>query len=223
MKRCCTVVAGPARVLLGVFVLGQALFLLGSLVLNVEEAFRPWKDVSWLRAFHDNERNGFRQYGQLTAQRQEWALFAPDTWKEFAFLEVELRWDDKSKSVHLRAKDEPENLNAFVRLSGFRIRKYEASITPAPAALEVWFGDVDPEGEQPAAWEVYEEADRMLAYLRWRLVEYRRAHPERPLPSQVLLWRHGYRIPEPPGPRPWRYEDLGTDCIGRWLPPREGR
>src|SRR5277367_2045427 len=118
-------VAGPLRILLGVFVLGQVLFLAGSLVLNLEEAFRPLLEIPPLRTFNENERNGFRRYGQLTGQRQQWKLFAPEVSKEFAFLGVELRWDDwdlESDSVPvrplepvlLRALDEPQDLNAFV-------------------------------------------------------------------------------------------------------------
>jgi len=228
-------VAGPLRVLLGAFVVGQVVFLGGSLVLNLEEAFRPLLDIPPLRTFNDNERNGFRQYSKLTAQRQQWQLFAPDVSREFAFLEVELRWDDwdlepGSVPVHplepvlLRALEEPQDLNAFVRFRGFRIRRLEASVTPEWDNWTDWnamFGDGDLDENQLPAEEVYpEKAARMFAYLRWRVAAFCREHPELPPPSQVWLWEHGYRIPEP-GSQPWRWQDRSSERVGRWLPNQE--
>ncbi len=227
------VVAGSLRVLLGAFVLVQVVFLGGSLVLNLEEAFRPLLDIPPLRTFNENQQNGFRRYGKLTAQRQQWKLFAPEVSKEFAFLEVELRWDDSDlesdsvpvrplEPVLLRALEEPQDLNAFVRFGGFRIREYEASVTPDWDNWTVWnamamFGDADLEENQLPAEQVYPEATRMFAYLRWRVATFRREHPELPPPSQVVLWEHGYRIPEP-GSQPWRWQELGKVRVGRWLP-----
>jgi hypothetical protein len=219
------------RVLLGVFVLGQVAFLLVSLVFNLETALGAFINLPWLRAWREHELNGVRQYGQLTAQRQNWQLFAPDVATEFAFLEIELRWDDwdlepGSVVVHdldpvqLHGKAEPDNLNAFVRTGSFRIRKYETWITPDAVGFgDVRFGnDAAQENAYNATFFYGERAEKMLAYLRWRLADYRRAHPERPAPTQVLLWLHRYRIPKPPGSYSWSWEDRGFECVGRWLP-----
>jgi len=219
-----TFVAVILRGLLGAFVLWQIVYLFGSLLFNLEEAFgvrsprlenvvpESMKERPWLRALNELDQNGFRWYGELTHQPQNWSLFAPEVAEEFAFFDVELLWDDET-TVILRAKNEPEDINAFVRLSGFRLRKYEGFLTPTPAPYEVMFGD----GE-PSAYRVYEQADHMLAYLRWRLAEFRRVHPDRPPPSEVALWMHMYRIPKPPGPQPWQFEDADIVCLGRWLP-----
>ncbi len=29
---------------------------------------------------------------------------------------------------------------------------------------------------------------------------------------------HGYEIPQPPGPSPWRFIDWGRHPVARWLP-----
>jgi hypothetical protein len=229
------IVTGPLRVLLGTFVMGQVVFLGGSLVLNLEDAFRPLREIPLLRSFNENEHNALREYGRLTSQRQQWKLFAPELSKEFAFLEVQLRWDDLDlepgsvpvyplEPVSLPALDEPQDLNAFVRFRGFRFRKFEASVTPEWynwTDRNAMFGDGDLEENQQPAAMVFQEAPRMFAYLRWRVAAFCREHPELPPPSQVVLWEHGYRIPEPPGPQPWRWEYLGEERIGRWLPNQE--
>jgi len=215
---------GAARcVLLGAFVLGQVVYLAASLLCNGEEAFRPPVEVRWLRAWNEREVNGIRQYGQATAQRQRWQLFAPETWKESRFLELTFLWDEPAaESVTLRAICQPDDLNAFVHVGGFRIRKYEDTITPEPPppSLTVLFGDEDDlEPNEILAEVAYpDKAEKMAAYLRWRLAAYRRAHPDRPPPRAVQLWLHTYALPEPPGPDPWRWEDRKSVYVGRWLP-----
>lgn len=226
-------IVGVGRVLLGVFVLGQVGYLLVCLLFNLETALGSSIALPWLRAWKEHVPNGVRQYGQLTAQEQNWQLFAPDVATEFAFLEIELRWDAwdlepgsvpvrNLEPVRLPGKAEPDNLNAFVRTGNFRLRKYEAWITPDTVSWEVTFeNDSSPEDPYSAAYLYHERAAKMLAYLRWRLAGYRREHPEAPVPSQVLLWRHRYHIPKPPGPSPWGWDDYGFEYVGRWLPERE--
>jgi hypothetical protein len=219
MNRLRTVLVMASRVLLGAFVLVQIVYLIGSLLFNMEQAFRSRVEIGWLRAWNERDVNGFHQYGQATAQRQRWALFAPEAWKEFQFLEMELRWDEpKLEPVLLRAYCEPEDLNAFGRLGGFRIRKFEESIMPETVQWEVLFGEGEEENEVPAVAVNGENTNKLMAYIRWRLATYRREHPDRPPPSEVLIWIHGYRIPEPPGPHPWRWHDTGSQPAGRWLP-----
>jgi hypothetical protein len=113
-------------------------------------------------------------------------------------------------------------MSAFVHLGGFRLRKYEETITPGPPppSFSVFFGDqFDLEPNEVPAEAVYADtAAKMVAYLRWRLAAFRRAHPERPPPSEVQLWLHTYDLPEPPGPDPWRWQDRNSVYVGRWLP-----
>jgi hypothetical protein len=222
MNRVRAILAAAWRVMLGVFVLGQVMYLLVSLLFNVDEAFHPQLEIPWLHAWNEREDNGFRQYSQATAQRQPWHLFAPEAWREIKFLELQLRWDDpRWEPVALRGTCEPEDIDAFVHLGGFRFRKYEGSIAPEEINKNksVLFGETEPEDYELPAELVYpDKAEKMLAYLRWRLAAFRREHPDRPPPSEVWLRLHTYRIPEPPGPDPWHWQDGGTEDVGRWLP-----
>jgi hypothetical protein len=236
------ILAGVFRMLLGAFVLWQVLYLGVSMLLNIEGAFgerlgrrfprledvvgRAKIDGSpWLRAAEAVEKHGPRCYGEATGQRQSWGLFAPNAAKQFAFVAVELTWDDPDLgTVLLDGKNQPEDINAFVRFSSFRVRRYEDYIVPANLSeWEVVFDAPAGDDERPDAYSVYEDQSlHMFAYLRWRVAEYRREHPERPRPSQVRLLVHTYRIPSPPGPSPWRWEDCGLYSVGCWYPEPAG-
>jgi hypothetical protein len=234
MNRLRTITVAASRFLLGTFILWQLVFLAAATGTNLEKSLGKYYGLQWPRwpseALHDFRENAFLEYGQLTGQAQDhWSLFAPDLSDEFAFLQVELRWDDNGlppgcvtvhplEPVFLRSRNEPENLQAFLRTGGFRFRRYETHITPAAVPREVLFGQAELAGTwQPAILE-YEQADSLVAYMNWRVTEFRRQHPERTPPSQVFLWIHAYRIPAPPGPQPWNWDDLGPYYIGRWLP-----
>jgi hypothetical protein len=39
-----------------------------------------------------------------------------------------------------------------------------------------------------------------------------------PTPTQVILLVRGFEVPEPPGPEPWDWYDLGEHHMARWLP-----
>jgi hypothetical protein len=58
----------------------------------------------------------------------------------------------------------------------------------------------------------------MIAYLGWRLAAFERVQPDLPPPAEVILSMHLYRIPSPPGPEPWDWDDLGLHPVARWRP-----
>lgn len=247
MNRMRKIAVALSRFLLGTFILWQLVFLVEAMGTNLEQSLGQHYAPSWLRwsaeaptddtddsawrqRLRDLHENAFLRYAQLTRQSQDhWALFAPEINTEFAFLNLELRWDDAGlppgcvivhplEPVFLKSNNEPENLQAFLRTGGFRFRRYETHITPAVPSREVLFGQAELEGDwQPALLE-YEQADNLTAYMSWRVAEFRRTRPDVPLPSQVFLWIHSYRIPAPPGPQPWNWDDQGFYYIGRWLP-----
>jgi hypothetical protein len=119
----------------------------------------------------------------------------------------------------LRSANEPPDPNSYLRLGKFRLRRYESSI----GVILVSHAD-EPELDRKERWrsliEDYfrREWETVYAYLRWRLAEYRQAHPERLPPRQVILHVRRYHIfaPEEAGDSPWDEPDLRP--IARWRP-----
>lgn len=235
-----------ARVLLGLFILWQVVFLWASFFVKVEQSLREDAASQWpflsdrfpavLKgedAFHRSvtkvHTSGLKRYAQATAQVQSWALFAPSVAEEFSFAVVEIRWDDdhlESGSAEtyafapllLPGVNEPEDINSFIRYQHFRIRRYEMQIAPTPTRTD---GVFDPKSER---WRnrivsaVDDDGDNMQAYLRWRWREYQQQHPALPPPTQIILHIRGYGIPAPPGPSPWSFDSYGLYPVARWLP-----
>jgi len=246
MSRLAGAARAAARGALGLFVVGQLLFLLTSNLLSVEDAVRaalqkspPAQRVApdlfdgtgrahaGLRAVERLTR----RWEELTGQAQNWQLFAPDVADVVPFVAVELRWDDDRlpqsdasrvppappPPVLLLSENEPTDPDRFLRVGHFRLRRYESTIDVAPLPGKPF----DPRGEEWAA--LVERATRdgpeaMHAYLRWRTAAFLRDHPGLPPPSQAVLLVRLYRIPPPPGPRPWDWEYLGQHRVARWLP-----
>ncbi len=223
-----------AQGLLGLFVLGQAVFLLAAntgalLSLSPEAAGRlaPFlqKPMEDLRAGPLGEAVGSANavtqcWADLTGQPQEWSLFAPDVTDYIPFVELELRWDADLPPRRLASLNVPADPRCFFRVGKFRLRRYESAIDVSPAPGLPF----DPSG---ADWRtgmtgvVQGRQHYILVYLNWRLEEFGRAHPDLPPPAAVILFVHLYRIPPPPGPRPWDWEDLGAHPLARWRPGAE--
>jgi hypothetical protein len=117
------------------------------------------------------------------------------------------------------SENQPGNLRRFFRWGKFRLRKYESH-------LEV---DLSPEpGETPAQTahrlrdsineKVGKYWDNMLAYLRIRLRDYMANHPDRPRPTQVILWARQYIIPSPESYDTKWYVPRFQLPIARWQP-----
>jgi hypothetical protein len=223
-----------ARLLLGLFVLWQLVFLLAS---NFFGVYGPLRDglaaIPYLgdrvfpKANKDEEEppstkrvaRALRRYAYATGQAQHWGLFAPNVTDLIPFVGVLLRWDNEELGEHrLLSENEPIDRRRFLRVGRFRVRKFESGIDVWPTLTD---GTFDPEAERWASRireRVEEEEDAMLAYLRWRLLAFQRAHPDWPRPDEVILIVRLTYIPDPPGPRPWDWEDLGEHQVARWRP-----
>jgi hypothetical protein len=196
-----------ARVGLGLFVLGQAVFLLAA-----NAGTLPGVSPGTTRAV--NSLTG--PWADLTGQCQSWGLFAPDVADYVPFATLDLRWHDRPP-WRLPALNEPADPRRFFRLGNFRIRRAESALDVSPTPGR----DFEPSG---AAWratlqrQVASKQADTIAYLGWRLAAFRRDRPDLPPPAEVVLSMHLYRIPSPPGPDPWDWEDLGVYPVARWRP-----
>lgn len=159
-------------------------------------------------------------WAQLTGQRQNWALFAPGVNTDPTFPAVEFRWDPGAGGTNDErfrqpaaaiwlSDNEPTNLDRFLRIGGFRLRRLENVITidttrPATDMVIALRGHVRQNG------------DLLFAYLKWRLDAFRRAHPDVSTPRQVILLLRRFHINEP-GSRP-RWAGPYVQIAARWRP-----
>jgi hypothetical protein len=259
-----------ARVLLGLFVVGQLFYLLLANFLGLEEPVRkalvkrPGAEalapdyLTGKDAVHKALAEAQRwttRWSQLTNQPQSWRLFAPNVVDTIPFVAVELRWDENrlplvparrqlaplagshpfdtavlaaaaqlpppapaAEPQLLLSENEPADVYHYVKLGRFRLRRYEAVFDCLGAATERPFradSDIWADGIRDV---IREEHGSIHAYLRWRLGQFLREHPDLPMPTQVILYVRIYRIPPPPGPEPWRWQSLGQHRVARWLP-----
>jgi hypothetical protein len=220
---------------LGLFVVWQITFLIGSNVLRLAEdvrchlrevpvfgpEFPEWvcEDEHVPPAWWTLQRVP-RRWSELTAQPQNWALFAPTVSHHVVFHLVELRWDDERlPPLRLPSDNEPADRRHFLRHGHFRLRRYESNIE-----LVLTTGD-RPREEVTDHWrarieaKLRDEGDSWHAYLRWRLAAFQRRHPGLPMPQQVILFMRTHAIPPPPGPRPWDWQEPCDPLpVVRWLP-----
>jgi hypothetical protein len=169
------------------------------------------------------------RWSELTGQHEQWSLFAPGVWDNAAFLAVEFRWDEgqpgqqespgcRAPPVYLLSENEPDNVNRYIRLGRFRLRKYEENLTP-------YLSERETASEAKLSWrdsierKVRKRSEAINAYLRWRWYRYQDAHPELPEPNQVILHVRVYRIPAPEGPDPWTWDGPDVCPMARWRPP----
>jgi hypothetical protein len=160
-----------------------------------------------------------QRWADLTGQPQSWGLFAPDVTAYVPFVTLDLRWNE-GPPRRLPSRNAPADRQRFFRLGNFRFRRFESAIDLAPVSGRPF----DPAGEEwrrQLASAVAERRDLLRAYLRWRLEAFRR-ETDLPPPAEVILSMHLYRIPAPPGPDPWDWDDLGTYPVARWRPGRPG-
>jgi hypothetical protein len=145
---------------------------------------------------------------KATGQTQAWWLFAPTFPTQAMFPMVELRWDDPASGiaatsdtpppVRLPSFQEPADPQAYSRVSGSndRFLHYEVRIS---LLFESW----DPESvpklqddwRKAFATRIRRQYKSLRAYLRCRITQFQRAHPELPPPRQAILIMHIYRSP----------------------------
>src|SRR5262249_1199367 len=151
------------------------------------------------------------RWADLTGQYQPWRLFAPDLAEVVPFLLVEARWaGEPPRRAWLDSPNRPANRHRFLRLGLFRTRRAATllDLAPPPSMTRSF----DPHSQRWADYlrgRLRDERVGLLLYLRWRVDTYRRQHPGVGCPDEVLLHLQLYRIPPPPGPSPWDWEDWG--------------
>lgn len=168
------------------------------------------------------------RWSQATLQLQTWSLFAPNVGKDCVFPALLLS-DDEPPDAPVRSTgspadfevrgrivlsdNEPPDLKSYVRWGNFRLRRFENN-------LVVYLTPLDDEKPPEMAERfrdrikkfVSDQAELLLAYLRWRL------GPSTPMPPRqvILLMRH-YPLQGP---------DAGADFfagpytmpVARWRP-----
>jgi hypothetical protein len=223
--------ASPSRpqlrqVILGLFVLGQLVFILAANFLPLLQAALVKQSAPGSEAI-GLVVEGTRYWGSWTGQLQGWSLFAPAVPKQSVFLAVELRWDDDphwpaasgKRRVLLSSPFEPADRNSYFRPFGsFRVLGgYEAQLNLVALAWDAESHAADPEEwHRRFADAVRRDHPAMQAYLAWRLRRYREEHPEEATPRQVILVGRIYRMAPPE--QPWSWSDPVEQPIARWRP-----
>jgi hypothetical protein len=128
--------------------------------------------------------------------------------------------------VILKSPGEPQDLTSFVRWTQWRFRRYEdiIGLNIRPAADES-----EQETRERQARIIKNafrrQSDTMWAYMNWQWRRFHEAHPDCPLPVQVILVNRCYGIgpPQEQGKLSGPY----AQPIARWLPqaprPQGGR
>lgn len=217
------------QIALGIFVVWQLVFLVGynSIVLLREVRLLPQPAENRTLALRaiDGAADVFYHWSLVSAQWQKWELFL-NMPSQCAFLDVELRWDGAQADpgpIKLTSFSEPADPDNYIHWPGSmdRLFYYEFSL-----GRPLLYWNETFVREAPAIWRqtYFNEArahDKpMLAYLRWRLRRFQRAHPELPPPRQVLLSVRLQRTPPPVAP-PEDWQHVVELPLARWFPEKD--
>lgn len=176
------------------------------------------------------------RWSQATMQLQTWSLFAPNVGMEcvfpaLLFSEVEpadapLRPSDAPAHFDVRGKlvlsdNEPLDMRRYVRWGNFRLRRFENNLVVylTPSADEKP-GETAERFRDRIKEFVSENADMLLAYLRWRMKQSPggSAAP----PRQVILLMRRYSLRGPDAGRDF-FAGPFTMPVARWRPAASGR
>jgi hypothetical protein len=121
--------------------------------------------------------------------------------------------------------NEPRDVNSYLRLGLFRLRKYESNLDVVLKKKEN-----ETEQQKKERWlrkiedKMRRDWDCILAYLKWRKEAFKRAHPDLPPPRQVIMHVRRYDIPKPTGnEEPWGWDGPHSEPMARWQPPPDDR
>ena len=225
--------------LLGLFVAGQLLFIVGSNVL----AFFPVGgtqegELTDARGAPDTgsasrqmqlleTANGvFQAWAHATGQLQTWWLFAPSFPAQATFPHICLHWDAHPVAdVCLPSIQEPADPASYFRLPGSYDRFFHYEVRLGLLATGMDRENLEHEAN---AWRdairgrVSRQWKSMRAYMRWRATEFAREHPELPPPSHVVLSMRIYKTP-PPGTVAPSWPAPLQQPLARWVPALERR
>jgi hypothetical protein len=148
------------RILLGVFILGQLVFLFATNFLGFAQEYKDHIPEGWQAPIERIAPGFTRQEGHaweltqtlsrltemwdhITLQPQQWMLFAPNIGRDCTFPALELRWDEPSepavaigRGLHLLAAGTPLAAVGLLGLTGNQ---------DMPQAPELWLSDNEPE------------------------------------------------------------------------------
>ncbi len=190
------------RVLLGVFVVWQLLFVLGGSAVNFLEGQGLLSDEGRpaIRALV-----GFRHvttaWTGLTLQQENWGLFSAFPQRSL-FPSVEVRDEASSAApptLLLRSRLEPADPAHFFAPNVFadRLHNYEAWLSQVFVGWETRAAIADTTQRHEAFAEFGRAWHKpLLAYMQWRVQEL----PVAPTAGSVILAWRIYEIPPPPGP-----------------------
>jgi hypothetical protein len=226
-------------VLLGLFILGQMIFLPVANLFGFLPTLRDnLRNTAWAQALAPDwlDKKGraekiltkandvSQRWQEMTGQPESWSLFAPDVADDIWFVRVEMNWQDRDSSapdaqfqpISFISDNEPPDPNHFFRLGHFRIRRYEMAVEVHLFKEE----DKTPE-ERAADWrdiireKVRKDWDNMHAYMRYRLQCFQRQRPDLPTPRQLILTVRHYVIP-PPRKAPFTWDEPDEVPVARW-------
>lgn len=232
---------GP-QALLGLFILGQIIFLCAANLLGIVRYFRPTPSSTAREAaqvvapgwaakeghVHDlvETITGLTdRWSHLTGQPQDWGLFAPNVAAECPFVAVELRWDDDGAPdgvPHppqlLLSDNEPSDVARFFRWGNFRLRKFESYLDVVLTTHEG-----EPSEARDVRWRdgieerLRVEWNTVRTYLKWRRDRALHLHPNRSEPGQIILYTRRYHIPAPDESRVG-WDGPFMEPVARWRP-----
>lgn len=122
----------------------------------------------------------------------------------------------------LLSPNEPADPHNFLRWSHFRLRRFEGNL----GVVMTRYTD-ESEDETHHRWrknieqELRTDWDATLAYMKWRLADFQRQHPEAPPPTQVIMHIRRYHIYGPDSEEAWNWYGPTAEPFARWFPQEE--
>ena len=195
----------------------------------VQQIAPDWPDrKGHLWDFMEGSTTLTNRWSQATLQLQTWSLFAPNVGKDCVFPALLLSDDDPAdtrfpaidwpvdfgtRGKVVLSDNEPADLMRYVRWGHFRLRRFENNLV-----IYLTPRDDEKPGETAERFRdrikesVSDQADVLLAYLRWRL---ERATPASP--RQVILLMRRYTLKGPDAGRDF-FTGPFTIPVARWRP-----
>jgi hypothetical protein len=221
-----------AQVFLGLFIVWQLIFLFvaNSLELVISEMPPPNYDLVGAASEPDPNRPAkdavfevlsrpARRWAELTGQIQGWGLFAPVALPQTTYLQIKMHWDaDPGRDVTLRSLFAHEDPKHYLRLPGMDLRLHNHEWRLAGMLM---FYQLPGYENDPVVWRNFlRNAVRckngfMRAYLRLRLQQYMREHPDQPPPDEIVFAVHLVRSPISEPDQPPIIIDMP---LARWRP-----
>lgn len=176
--------------------------------------------IDWLQESGETIGYFLAAWAEATGQDQGWIMFTPGFPPYTVVLAAEFRFPDGS-SDRVDSRFNPTDLaHPGPRWPVINDREFnfEANIF-----MLAW--DCDPQSlaEKPEVWRALPERVReneplIRAWLRWQLLRYRRANPEKPEPVEVVLMLRSIPTPPPGEPADWTRRPIFERPFARWRP-----